>query len=58
MHFIQLRLELFCENVVFIKYVFMYMHLLCVYECMHPKSQYKVFFSYSWVIVKKKFKSH
>lgn len=55
MHFIQLQLALFCENVVFIKYVFMYMHLLCVYECMNPKPQYKVFFSYSWVIVKKKF---
>ena len=44
MHSIQLRLALFCENVVFIKYVFMYMHLLFVYECMHPKTQYKVFF--------------
>ena len=31
MHFIQLRLELFCENVVFIKYVFMYMHLFAMH---------------------------
>ena len=30
MHFIQLWLALFFENVVFIKYVFMYMHLLCI----------------------------